>query len=237
MLISFLVPVYNEEKRVSKAVKALEKYLQTFEENYEVIFIDDGSKDETVEKIKTSKPKFKYEILSYTPNHGKGYAIKQGMLKAKGDYRLFFDADMSTPLEELDKFLPHLDRKVVLIGNRKREGASVVKHQPYLREKMGQVFTLLARGLMTWEVTDFTCGFKLFPKEVALKVFKKAQVDRWSYDAEILFLTKKFGYKIQQIPVSWADDPRTRVILLKDSIQSFTDLLAIRLADLQGKYR
>lgn len=237
MLISFLIPVYNEEKRIHKAITALEKYLKTFKENHEVIFIDDGSQDGTIAKIKASKPKFKYEILSYTPNHGKGYVIKKGMLQAKGDYRLFFDVDMSTPLEEFSKFLPHLDKKVVLIGNRKQEGAKVVKHQPFLREKMGQVFTLLARGLVVGEVTDFTCGFKLFPKEVALKVFKKARVERWGYDAEILFLTKKFGYKIKQIPVRWADDPRTRVTLLKDSVQSFTDLLLIRLTDLQGKYR
>ncbi len=237
MLVSFLIPVYNEEKRIAKAIKALENYLKTFKHDYEVLFIDDGSKDKTVRKIRESAPKFKYQVVSYTPNRGKGYAIRQGMLRAMGDYRLFFDVDMSTPLEEFANFLPKLNKTTVLIGNRKGEGSEVIVHQPYLREKMGQVFTLLARGLVAWEVTDFTCGFKLFPKEIALKVFEKARVDRWSYDAEILFLTKKFGYKIQQIPVSWVDDPRTRVILIKDSIQSFADLMVIRWSDLQGKYR
>lgn len=236
MKITFLIPVYNEEKRVSKAIKALEAYLRKTSFEDEVIFVDDGSTDGTIVKIKSLKPKFKYKIISYNPNHGKGSAIKTGMLAANGDYILFFDVDMSTPLNEFNKFLPQLNPKVVLIGNRKGDGASIIKHQPFIREKMGQVFTLLARFIIATEVTDFTCGFKCFPKKIAKQVFSKARVERWSYDAEILFLTRKFKYKIQQIPVKWRDDPKTRVVLFKDSLQSFTDLLKIRVLDLIGKY-
>lgn len=236
MLISFLIPVYNEEKRISKAIKELELYLATFKHEYEVLFIDDGSKDRTVQALKKAKTAFKYKILTYFPNRGKGYAIKRGMIAARGDFRLFFDCDMSTPLKEFDKFIPYLNPKVVLIGNRKRKGAQVEVHQPFIREKMGQVFTLIARLLIAGEVTDFTCGFKCFPRQAALKVFEKSTVDRWSYDAEILFLTKKYKYKIQQIPVSWADDPRTRVTIIKDSLQSLVDLLTIRWKNFRGLY-
>jgi dolichyl-phosphate beta-glucosyltransferase len=236
MLISFLIPIYNEEKRVGKAIKALSSYLGTFKEDYEVLFIDDGSTDSTVKKIASEKPRFQYRVINYQPNKGKGYAIRQGMMHSRGDYKLFFDVDMSTPLTEFDKFLRQLHSRTVLIGNRKTRGAEVLKHQPYLREKMGQAFTLLARLLTVWEVTDFTCGFKCYPKEVSKKVFKKARVDRWSYDAEILFLTKKLGFKIKQVPVTWKDDDRTRVVLMKDSLQSLVDLLKIRLLSVFEAY-
>lgn len=237
MLISFIIPIYNEEKRVGKAVKELEIYLKNVSFKYEVLFVDDGSFDRTISKIKSLKPKFKYRILSYQPNHGKGYAIKIGMKEAAGDFRHFLDVDMSTPIGEFNKFLPLLDSKTILIGSRKRKGALVKKHQPFIREKMGQIFTLLARLLVNRQVTDFTCGFKLFPKTPAEKIFPQALIDRWSYDAEILFLAKKYGYRIKEIPVSWVDDPRTRVTLFKDSLQSFTDLLKINLFNLLNKYQ
>lgn len=237
MLISFIIPVYNEEKRVGKAIKELEIYLKKAAFEYEVIFVDDGSLDETAFKIKSLKPKFKYQLISYEPNHGKGYAIKIGMSEAKGDFRHFLDVDMSTPISEFDKFLPLLHKKTILIGSRKRKGAQVKRHQPFLREKMGQVFTILARILVNPEVTDFTCGFKLFPKEAAGKIFTNALIERWSYDAEILFLAKKYGYSILEVPVSWFDDPRTRVTLFKDSLQSFTDLLKINYLNFTKKYQ
>lgn len=237
MLISFIVPVYNEENRVNKAVKELEIYLKKAAFEYEVLFVNDGSTDKTTAKIKSLKPKIKYQIISYQPNHGKGYAIRMGMQQARGDYRLFLDCDMSTPISEFNKFIPNLKPNLVLIGSRKSSGAQVIKHQPFIREKMGQVFTLIARLLINSDITDFTCGFKLFPREASSRIFSKAVIDRWSYDAEILFLTKKYGYKVQEIPVSWIDDPRTRVTLLKDSLQSFTDLLKINFLNLSGKYR
>lgn len=237
MKISFLIPVYNEEKRVSKAITALEKYLKKINFSYEVIFVDDGSTDKTIAKINSLKPKFKFRLISYHPNRGKGYAIKRGMLTAVGDYILFFDVDMSTPLTEFDKFIIHLQPGVVLIGNRKGKGAQILKHQPFIREKMGQMFTLLAQFVVAPEVSDFTCGFKCFPASVAKKVFAAAQINRWSYDAEILFLTRQFGFKIQEVPVKWVDDPRTRVTLLKDSLQSLTDLFKIKVWHFLGKYK
>lgn len=237
MFISFIIPVYNEAKRVHKAIIGLEKYLQKADFDYEVLFIDDGSQDQTAAKIQNLSPKFHFRIVSYRPNRGKGYAVRTGMLESRGDYRLFLDVDMSTPIEAFEDFRPHLDPKTVLIGSRKGEGSKVTKHQPFIREKMGQVFTLLARFFIASEVTDFTCGFKCFPKSAAVKIFPKTKIERWSYDAEILFLAKAYGFKIREVPVTWTDDQGTRVVLLKDSIQSFLDLMKIRWLSFRGVYK
>lgn len=236
MLISIIIPLFNEEKRVSKAIESLNRYLSQKDFDSEVFFVNDGSTDRTVEKIKSLKPEFNFKILSYQPNMGKGYAVKVGMCSAKGSYRLITDVDMSTPVEEFDKFLPLLNKDVVLIGTRKGSNSKVLKHQPIFRQKMGEVFTLLSNILITPGISDFTCGFKCFPKEAAQKVFSKALIKRWSYDPEILFLTRKFNYKIQEISVFWSDDPQTRVKLLGDSLSSLIDLFRIRINNFLGKY-
>lgn len=237
MLISFIIPLFNEEKRVSKAIASLKGYLSQKDFDSEVFFVNDGSTDRTVETIKSLKPEFNFKILSYQPNMGKGYAVKAGMRRAKGSYLLITDVDMSTPISEFDKFLPELSKDLVLIGTRKGSTSKILKHQPIFRQKMGEVYTLLSNILITPRISDFTCGFKCFPKEVAQKVFSKALIKRWSYDAEILFLTRKFNYKIQEIPVFWSDDPQTRVKLLRDTLQSLIDLFRIRLNESLGKYK
>lgn len=236
MLISFIIPLFNEEKRVSKAIESLNGYLSQKDFDSEVFFVNDGSTDRTIETIKSLKPKFNFKILSYQPNMGKGYAVKAGMRSAKGVYRLMADVDMSTPIQEFDKFLPLLENHVVLIGTRKGANSKVLRRQPFFRQKMGEVYTLLSNILITPRISDFTCGFKCFPKEVAQKVFSKALIKRWGYDPEILFLTRKYNYKIQEISVNWSDDTRTRVKLLGDSLESLIDLFRIRLNDLLGKY-
>lgn len=236
MLISFVIPLFNEEKRVSKAVESLNRYLSQKDFDSEVLFVNDGSTDRTVEAIKSLKPEFNFKILSYTPNMGKGYAVKAGMRSAKGSYRLITDVDMSTPISEFDKFLPELSKDLVLIGTRKGSNSKVLIRQPFFRQKMGEMYTLLSNILITFGISDFTCGFKCFPQEATQKVFSKALIKRWSYDPEILFLTRKFNYKIQEIAVEWSDDPRTRVKLLTDSLSSLVDLFRIRINDFIGKY-
>jgi dolichyl-phosphate beta-glucosyltransferase len=235
--LSIVVPVYNEENRVEKCISALNAYLSSKNFSSEVIFVDDGSKDKTIDRIKSLTPSFKYQIVSYPANRGKGYAVKLGMQTAAGSYRLFIDADMSTPIEELDKFLPMLDEaKHVLIGTRKSKGARVLKRQPFWRQKLGEVFTLLSNVLVVANVTDFTCGFKIFSATAADTIFRRQRIDRWGFDTEIVFLAAKFGYKIYEVPVVWTNDSATKVNLWKDVGRSLTDLIRIRTNDLRGLY-
>lgn len=242
--LSFVIPVYNEEKRIGKTLEALDKELIFDGVKLEkVYFVDDGSKDRTVKKIqnwidrkakkpvKANKTKtgVEYEIISYPDNRGKGYAVKQGMKASASDYTLFFDADMSTPIEELHKFVPLMKKGVdVIIGTRKNGHSTVIKHQPHYRELLGRGFTLLSNIILNTWVTDFTCGFKAFNKDAKEKVFEQAVIDRWSYDAEIVYIANKLGYEIKEVAVVWSNDAQSKVNLLNDIPTTLFDLLKIR---------
>lgn len=229
LFLSIIVPVYNEEKRIEKALIALNSYLPKQKFQTEVIFVDDGSTDNTVKKIKQNKNNFIFQLMSYSPNKGKGYAIKQGVGKASGDYILFLDADMSTPIDSIDKIIPYAKAQVpVIIGTRKSKGAEIKVPQSPIRQKMGEVYTFLSNLLIGGGITDFTCGFKGFSKESAKKIFSSLQTNRWSYDAEIIFLARRNGFEIVEVPVKWSDDPNSKVVLGKDSLESLLDLLRIR---------
>ena len=161
----------------------------------------------------------------------------QGVLKAHGDYILFADADLSTPLAEFDKFVPHiLGAREVIIGSRKMAGANITMHQPYWREFCGKVFTALSSYILGVGVSDFTCGFKCFSRKAAMSIFSKALIDDWSFDAEILFLARKTGYKIVEIPVRWKNDRASKVRILRDIISSLKGLLRIHIYNLKGLY-
>ena len=230
--LSFVIPVYNEEKRIGKTIKALMKGVYFNGIKLEkIIFVDDGSKDDTKLKIQR-KTKAKVKIISYSKNRGKGYAIKKGMLASKSDYSLMFDADMSTEIKEFKKFLPYINKDVdVIIGTRKNGGSTVIKHQPLYRELLGRGFTLLSNIILDTWVTDFTCGFKAFSKVAKERIFTNTIIDRWSYDAEILYLAKKINLPIQEVAVIWKNDPATKVDLSKDLPQTLTDLIKIRIHD------
>lgn len=237
--LTFVIPVYNEEKRIGKTFKALLGGFSFAGLKLEkVIFVDDGSKDETKQEIKNQKLKIekrlkaKIKIISYSKNRGKGYAIKQGMLASKSDYTLMFDADMSTSLSQLRKFLPFIKKDVdVIIGTRKNGQSTVVKHQPLYRELLGRGFTLLSNIILDTWVTDFTCGFKAFSKFAKNRIFANTIIDRWSYDAEIIYLAKKMNFPLQEKAVVWKNDPRTKVNLLKDLPETLADLIKIRFHD------
>jgi len=233
--ISFVIPIYNEEQRLQKTFLALRKF-RTPEglKLQEVIFVDDGSIDNTKLKIQnaklslTKKLKAKIRIVSYAQNKGKGYAVKQGMLTASSDYTLFFDADMSTPLYELKKFMPYIKAgKDVIIGTRKNGESTVLVHQSKVRELLGRSFTLITKLALGLNVTDFTCGFKAFSKEAKNKIFKQSTINTWGYDAEILFLANKFGFPIQEKAVLWSNDKNTKVKLYKAIPQTFMELFLI----------
>jgi len=228
--LSFVIPVFNEEKRIKKTIKALKKgFSFSGLKLKEIIFVDDGSTDKTKSIIQKSLGK-KAKIISYQLNRGKGFAVRTGMLASTADYTLFFDADMATPLSEFKKFLPFLEQGIpVIIGTRKNGQSTVIKHQPKYREILGKAFTLLANIILNTWVTDFTCGFKAFSYQAKEDIFSQSKIDRWGYDAEILFLAKQMNFAIAEKAVLWSDDHRTKVNLVKDLPRTLTELFQIRL--------
>lgn len=229
---SIVIPVFNEERRLRKTFAELEPFLRDYSfSEVEVVFVSDGSTDRTAEMIaefQHGRPNVK--LIGYPENCGKGHAVRVGMLAAIHEYALILDADMSTSLAELPKFREPMEARCpVVIATRKAPGAAMVPPQPFIRRKLGEGYTLLARLITGVQVSDFTCGFKCFNRASREKIFRSAAIDRWSYDAEILFLAKQFGFPICEVPVLWRNDRDTRVRLGRDVIGSFIDLFRIRL--------
>lgn len=237
--LSLLIPIYNEEKRLNKTLIALKNLkLPKSLKLEEVIFVDDGSKDSSKFKIQKLKLhlkknlKTKITLISHKENRGKGFAVKQGMFASNSDYTLFFDADISTPLSEIKKFLPYINKGIeVITGTRKNSHSTVIKHQPFYREILGRGFTFLSNLILKTDFEDFTCGFKAISKNAKEKIFSLTKIDRWGYDAEILFLTKKLNLSFQEVPVVWANDEETKVNLIVDLPRSFMELVLIRSYD------
>jgi len=235
--LSLVIPAYNEEKRIGSSLAQIIAYFQRNGYSYELIVVDDGSTDRTVEIVKELIAGTQNGRLLCARHGGKGAAVRKGVLSAEGQYIFFTDADLSTPITELDKFLERLNKgHEIVIGSRKIAGANVEVHQSWLRESMGKVFTWLTNVILTKNLSDVTCGFKGFRRSVARKIFNRQQVNDWSFDAEILFLAQKYGYSIKEVPVRWRNDPATKVKLLQDTICSFLGLLKIRANDWRGKY-
>lgn len=235
MHLSIIVPAYNEGKVLKKNLLKILGYLNGNKYDWEVVVIDDGSRDNTFDIAKSLKNKG-VKAYKLNLNQGKGGALKEGFEKAGGDYLIFMDADLSVPLKNIDIFLKVLKNYDVVIGSRRVEGSDIVVHQPLIRESMGKVYTLLTKIVTATNLADYTCGFKGFRKDVGKRIFSSARITRWSYDAEIMFLAHKYGYKTKQIPVEWFNRVDSRVRLGSAAITSFADLIRIRVYDLLGKY-
>jgi dolichyl-phosphate beta-glucosyltransferase len=233
-MLSIIIPAYNEEKRIVKTLEKITSYLKSKKYDYEIIIVDDGSNDNTRQVVQN----FKNIILTEKRhNKGKGYSIKEGMLLAKGDYLLFSDADLSTPIEELDKFMEYIEKYNVVIGSRALKGSDIKVRQPFYREYMGKVFNLFVQTLAIKGIKDTQCGFKMFTKQAAKKIFSKQKIEGFGFDVEVLFLAKKFDFNIKETPVTWVNSANTTVSPIKDSIKMFLDLFKVRLNDIKGEYK
>lgn len=235
IFLSIIIPVYNEAKRVHNIEKIFD-YLKSKKYKSEVVVVNDGSVDQTLKLLNQIKKNSKIKIISYQKNQGKGFAIKQGMLSSKGKYRLFLDVDLSTPIEEFEKFISKLSKSDIVIATRKKTGARVKVHQPFLRENMGKGFTFLSQKTLGLKISDFTCGFKCFSDKAAQDIFSKAQINRWGFDSEILFLANKYKYSVTEVPVNWINDSNTKVRFPQDIIRSFNELAAVVINNIKGKY-
>ena len=238
MKLSVIIPAYNEEKRLPKTLKAVDEYLRNQNYDYEIIVVNDGSKDDTALVVKDFKPQIvNLRLIDRKENKGKGYTVKEGMLNAKGDYRLFMDADNSTTIDQIEKMWPWFEREYdIVIGSRDIEGAVLDPPQPLYRRLVGKIFRL-ARDIICdiWGIYDTQCGFKCFKKEVVETIFPKLRIERFAFDVEILLLAKMHGFKIKEIPVYWRNNPDSKV-KFKSAIRMGLDLFKIRWYQLKGYY-
>lgn len=226
--LSVIIPVFNEEKRIDNLSQVV-SYLRKQKFSWELLVVNDGSTDKTNRKLNLLKDKLGFKIISYSLNQGKGFAIKTGMMSAKGKYRLFLDIDLSTPIEEFDHFHPFLKKFDIIIGSRKMRSSHVLVRQPILREILGKMFTKISQNILQMNISDFTCGFKCFSEKAAGEIFYRQTIHRWSFDPEILYIGKIYKNSIKEIPVSWKDDPRTKVKFPHAILSSLKELLKIRI--------
>lgn len=236
--LSLVIPVYNEQHRLQKTITALNCWRVPSDLKInQVIFVNDGSSDNTLSLVKSAKIKFAKKIISYSKNQGKGYAVRQGMLASKADYTLLMDADLATPLNQIKRFLPYFKNHTdVIIGTRKNGHSTVTKHQPLIREHLGRVYTKITNTLLQVPVTDFTCGFKAFSQKTINPIFSRAFINRWSYDSEILYLAHQLNFTLKEVAVTWADQIGTRVRLHKDIFDSLFELIKIKLNSIFDNY-
>lgn len=242
--LSVIVPIYNEVSRLLDGFGEITKYLNKNFPSSELILVDDGSTLSPEHILMTSthkrtiKPMMKQKRLRFLTlpvNQGKGAAIAYGVQEARGKYVVFTDIDCSVPMPFLPDLLYALKSHDIAIGSRRLVDSVIVVHQPWLREGAGRVFTIITNAICNLRVSDVTCGFKGFRLPVAQYLFSKHRIDRWSFDAEILFLARTSGYSIAQVPVAWSNKTGSRV-KLTDTIKSFIDVLNIRVNDVMGKY-
>lgn len=237
IFLTVLVPCYNEGGIIKQNLTEIISFLEKKKYSWELVVVDDGSTDNSVQKIKEIKDK-RLKIVSYEINRGKGGALKEGIMNSYGKYIIFMDADLSVPVATIDEFVRVLDEREykVAIGTRKIKSAKVLVHQPWLRENLGKGFTFLTRLISGVNVSDFTCGFKGFENISAKKIFSHSLLSRWAYDAEILYLAKKYGYRIKEIPVIWTNRKDTRVRLFNAVFTSLADLVKMKIYDWSGRY-
>lgn len=240
MELSIVIPFYNEENRVEPGLSQSLEYLQQkLKSQFELIFVNDGSTDSTLailENVKNAHPGMNIKIISYGQNMGKGHAVKMGVLSSEGRKIVVTDADFSVSLNEINRFIEKLDEFDLVVGTKKHLQTQTLRKQKVPRRILGKGFTLLTNLVMGLNFTDITCGFKSFRAEAAKKIFSKQVMDRWSYDAETLFLAKRFNYKVMELPVTWYHIEGSKVSPLKDTFKSLKDLFSIIYNYRRGKY-
>jgi dolichyl-phosphate beta-glucosyltransferase len=239
--LSIVIPAYNEERRLPGTLTAIQQYLQNSPwPGAEIVVVDDGSRDGTAQiarKLSEANPSIR--VLENSGNRGKGYSVRRGMLEARREWILFSDADLSTPIEELEKLRQAVLAKdaAIAIGSRALDRSLIEVHQSVLRENAGRVFNLVMRVLTGLPFWDTQCGFKLFRRDAAQQVFRRQTIERFGFDAEVLYVAKKLGYKTVEVPVRWAHAEGTKVSMFRDSLDMMLDLFLIRSNDLRGRYR
>ena len=226
-MISIIIPAYNEEERIGITLEKIQTYLDQNHPDYEILVVDDGSKDNTINIVKSLNSNIK--IIKQEINQGKGAAVRRGMLEANGDICLFTDDDLSTPIYEIEKTLKaHQEGFEVCIGSRALQSELIKEHQPWYREMMGKTFNKIVQLLVVKGIQDTQCGFKSFTSSAAKSIFEKCKINGFAFDVETVFLANKLNFSIKELPVEWYNDERSKVNPITDSTRMFLEILKIR---------
>jgi dolichyl-phosphate beta-glucosyltransferase len=230
LLLSVVVPAYDEEKRLPRSIEEIERYLEARQVSYELILVDDGSSDGTRQVMDAAAERNQNVRVEALPaNRGKGRALATGVAVARGDEVLVTDADLSTPIEELEKLEAALkDGAGVAIGSRSVRGSRIEIPQPFYRVLMGKVFNLIVQLVLLPGIWDTQCGFKLFRADVAKPVFASLTTDGFGYDPEVLYLAKRHGVRIAEVPVVWRNSAETKVMPFRSSFDMFKHVVRVR---------
>ena len=235
--LSVVIPAYNEERRISATLLDIDKYLSQQNYSYEIVVVNDGSKDNTAGIVKKTQELVKnLRLIDNQENHGKGWVTKQGILEAKGEYRIYIDADNAISMDQIESFWPELKHCDVVIGSIELKGSKIEEHAGWHRRFLGKISKYIIRivaGL--WEIHDTQRAFKIFPAKIAQDVFSRQTIYRWGFDIEILALSKRLGYKIKELPVTWINPGESKVTL-KSYLRTFWELLKIKWNLLTDKY-
>lgn len=236
--LSVVMPSYNESTRIEKTLRDVHSYLSSQTYAWEILVVNDGSKDTTAITVKALAAQMPGIVLvDNRENHGKGWVVQQGMLQASGDVRLFMDADNSTNIREIEKFLPYFEQgSDLVIGSRRIAGANVAKDQNVIREFLGWCFRTIVHIIVPVGVTDTQCGFKAMTAEAAEKIFPQQTIFRWAFDVEILSLARRAQLKISEVPITWVNDEASHV-KLSGMINMLLEIIRIRYNLWTGKYR
>jgi dolichyl-phosphate beta-glucosyltransferase len=235
---SIVIPAYNEGSRLGATLEKVLGYVRAQGWNAEVIVVNDGSRDNTVEVVRGLAAKDPMLRLLENPgNRGKGYSVRNGMLNALGEVVVFSDADLSSPIEEMPKLLTTLAAGAdIAIGSRWLRAELQTQRQSLHRQLFGRVFNLLLRIILGLRFKDTQCGFKAFTRRAAQTILPLQRIERWGFDPEILFLARKFGFRVEEVAVLWGHSGETRIHPLMDGARMFQEMLRIRWYDLTGKY-
>lgn len=238
-LLSIVVPAYNEAAYIGTAISEISAYLDTRNIEGEIIVVDDGSSDKTQQACEEiGGQNSRVRCLAHDTNQGKGQAVRTGVKASHGDIVLFTDADLSTPVEEIDGLLAAFDSDCdLVIGSRHLPGAEIRTPQPFMRRFMGDRFRCLARSMLNLKVSDITCGFKAFRADAAREVFERSTISGWAFDAELLVIANELGLKTREVPIVWEDCRDSRVRPISSAIEALRQLYAIRRRMLSGHYR
>jgi len=236
--VSIVVPAFNEASRIRESLEKIEHYLDGRSFQSEVIVVDDGSTDDTAAICENTKFR-NLRVLRNPRNQGKGFSVRNGVLAATGEYVLFTDADLSAPIDELDKLMAAAlnENADVVIGSRGIDNKLIEIHQSAMRENGGRFFNVMVRTILGLNIRDTQCGFKLFKRSRVEPAFRKQTTSGFGFDPELLFVMSRLGLKILEIPVRWSHVEGSKIRFFSDGLRMFMDLLRIRWNNLVRKYR
>ncbi|MBU2102030.1 MAG: glycosyltransferase family 2 protein [Candidatus Omnitrophica bacterium] len=229
--LSIVIPAYNEASNISFTLEDVAQYLKNKDYTHEIIVVNDGSHDDTATIAASHNRLFqRFALLENETNKGKGNAVKKGVLQAQGEFILFMDADNSTRISQLDKLMSAvLSGSDIAMGSRRTEGSIIEESQPIARVILGNIYILLSQIILGTRVKDYNCGFKLYKKAIAKKLFSQLTQDDWSFDSELIYLAARQNLSIKEVPVNWQDKKKTsKVKPFRDGIKSFVSLLKIK---------